>query len=114
MSNKGKVRSEDRIIIQKNDVVRRLKGKVLSILHDSQGYPQVSLGQERKVLIHTLVLEAFVLPKPESLCARHLDGNKTNNNLENLMWYTMKNNQADKEKHGTHNSGENHYSKNWQ
>ncbi len=109
VSNSGRVRSEDRVVIQKNDVVKRLKGQILSTLYDSQGYPQISLGREKKVLIHTLVLESFIAPRPDNLFARHLNGDKTDNSLENLMWDTMSNNQADKIKHGTNNAGTKHY-----
>jgi hypothetical protein len=53
--------------------------------------------------VHSLVLEAFVSPKPTNKHqARHLDGNSTNNKLENLCWGTAKENAADKKRHGTH------------
>lgn len=59
-------------------------------------------------LIHQLVLEHFVSPRPEGMDACHNDGSRTNNRLENLRWDTRKGNFADKIKHGTHNKGENH------
>ena len=39
---------------------------------------------------------------------RHLDGNSLNNNLNNLVWDTHKNNMADTKMHKTSNKGK-HY-----
>lgn len=38
-------------------------------------------------LIHTLVLEAFVGPRPDGVVAHHIDGDKHNNRLDNLTWF---------------------------
>ncbi len=57
--------------------------------------------------VHTLVLEAFVGPRPEGLVARHFpDRDPTNNNVSNLGWATTAENQADKITHGTSCRGE--------
>lgn len=40
----------------------------------------------RRVAVHTLVLEAFVGPRPEGMEARHLDDDVENNRLDNLAW----------------------------
>ncbi len=53
-------------------------------------------------LVHRLVLLAFRgVPKPGHDVARHLDGNKTNNRINNLAWGTYEENEADKTVHGT-------------
>jgi len=66
---------------------------------DSDGYLHVSIGR-RKYAIHTLVLEAFVGPCPEDLdCCRHLNGNKTDNHVDNLCWGTDVENAQDAAKH---------------
>jgi hypothetical protein len=51
--------------------------------------------------VHQLVLEAFVGPRPKDCEVRHLDGNPSNNRLDNLDWGTKAENEADKIKHGT-------------
>ncbi len=53
-------------------------------------------------LAHTLVLAAFVHPRPEGMEGCHNDGDRENNRLDNLRWDTHSNNQLDMVKHGTH------------
>ena len=61
-----------------------------------RGYELVSLskdGTEKELSVHRIVLTAFVpnrLRKPQ---VNHIDGNKTNNKLENLEWATQSENQ---------------------
>ncbi len=64
------------------------------------GYPRVNLGGRTR-LIHQLVLEAFVGPRPEGLVTRHLNGNPRDNRLANLRWGTHQENSADAMLHGT-------------
>lgn len=52
-------------------------------------------------LIHLLVLEVFVGPRPEGAQARHLNGDALDNRAVNLAWGTPKENAADKRVHGT-------------
>jgi len=69
----------------------------------------VDLGRDHRY-VHQLVLETFVGLRPEGMECRHLDGDPTNNHLENLKWGTRSENQKDAVKHGTHvycdNNGE--------
>lgn len=77
---------------------------------DSRGYLRVDLPVSPCVykhkLIHHLVLETYRESKPVGKICRHLDGNKLNNDLENLVWGTHKENAADSKKHGTFICGE--------
>lgn len=42
--------------------------------------------KQKNKAVHRLVAEAF-LPNPDNLpCVHHIDGNRLNNKLENLMW----------------------------
>ena len=55
----------------------------------ANGYERVSLwkkGKQKKYLIHRLVAAAFI-PNPNGFkCVNHIDGNKLNNNADNLEW----------------------------
>lgn len=74
------------------------------------GYVAVGLRRpgerQRFFMIHRLMLEAFRGPCPAGMEARHLDGNPSNNRIENLEWATSKTNNADKKAHGTWQGGE--------
>lgn len=59
-------------------------------------------GKAKKKRVHRLVMEAFVGSAPsDKHHVGHIDGNSTNNWLENLKWVTQKENEADKLIHGT-------------
>lgn len=67
------------------------------------GYMYVSISTERgqrSVAIHSLLMDAFVGPKPDGLEVRHLDGNPLNNDLSNIRYGTRKENADDRVKHG--------------
>lgn len=72
-------------------------------------YPQYAViirndDGKKNFLVHRLVLEAFVGPRPEGMFGCHNNGDPSDNRLENLRWDTPKNNSADMIRHGT-----NHY-----
>jgi hypothetical protein len=55
--------------------------------------------------VHHLVLLAFVGPRPANMVCRHMDGDKSNNRLDNLTWGTYAENENDKVLHGRSNRG---------
>lgn len=83
---------------------------VLMTQYPTQGYLKVVLTQNsirKNYRVHRLVLEAFVGRRPNGMMCRHLDGNRRNNRLDNLVWGTNAENQADRIAHGTSNRGTN-------
>jgi len=105
VSNQGRVRSRLMQFNGKTTDHWRIKQPGYTL-----GYPYVLLrkdGQSYNRRVHALVLEAFVGPRPiingERACTRHLNGDQTDNRVENLAWGTMKENMADKKIHGTEN-----------
>ena len=88
--------------------VRSAKGVLKPILKKGTGYVAVTIrGKKREqIAIHTLVLEAFVGPRPAGYQACHENGKRDDPRLENLRWDTVKANHADRDRHGTTARGE--------
>ena len=69
------------------------------------GYPVVSLsraGTAKMVLVHTLVAEAFIGPRPPGQVVCHHDDVPDHNAVSNLRWGTQSENAFDKVRNGRH------------
>jgi hypothetical protein len=104
VSDLGKVRSLPRSYTDSRGQRCRVKGKTLNHVFNSAGYPMVNLcanGKQKLLLVHVLVLSAFVSARPAGMQGCHNDGNPKNPTLSNLRWDTPKGNSADTALHGT-------------
>ena len=80
-------------------------GKELRPYTDRYGYKIVAISSGGKVKahkLHRLLLSTFVRPPKPGEEGRHLDGNRANNDLNNLAWGSRLDNEGDKKRHGTH------------
>ena len=72
----------------------------------SRGYPQLGLrdddGRQVSRGVHRWVLLGFRGECPEGCEGSHLDGDKTNNHIDNLVWEDRKSNNLRKLEHGTY------------
>ena len=106
VSNKGAVHSVPRVVLRNGNSVK-LQGKPIRAWAATKGgYPSVSLcrhGKKRNFAIHTLMLEAFVGPRPRGLEGCHNDGDPLHLDISNLRWDTRRANMLDAVAHGTHN-----------
>jgi len=106
VSNVGRVRSLDRteafVGRWGRPVSRAKRGRVL--VSRPGRYPRVSLYREGRGVdrrIHTLVLEAFIGPRPAGFDGCHNNGDPQDNRVGNLRWDTRTGNMQDANRHGT-------------
>ena len=71
------------------------KEKLLSLTNTSTGYKKVELvkdGKRKGFKVHRLVAQAFIPNPDEKPQVNHIDGDKTNNYVDNLEWATASEN----------------------
>tara|TARA_R110000796_G_scaffold171070_3_gene288036 strand:+ start:63 stop:584 length:522 start_codon:yes stop_codon:yes gene_type:complete len=88
VSNLGNVKSLGRVVLRKNDTKIKLKEKILKPGKSKSGYLIISLYKNKRGkshIVHRLIINTFIpcLDKKE---VNHIDGDKSNNKLDNLEW----------------------------
>jgi predicted XRE-type DNA-binding protein len=109
-SSLGRICSENRVVKHYSGGPKHLTGAIRKLTLGTFGYLNVLLCKENcrtRFAVHRLVLMAFSGQLGEGLDARHLNGNRTDNRIENLAWGTRKENMADAVAHGKTNRGAN-------
>ncbi len=104
ISRTGAVRVSARMCAGPYGRLQRRAGCVLKERFDANGYRRVTVnhaGRRCHFPLHRLLLTVFVSPPPTPQHeARHLNGDKADNRIENLAWGTKKDNAADRDRHG--------------
>ena len=102
VSTFGRFWTLDRVASSENGTCF-LKGRVLKQSYNDKGYLKVHIPINEKRATkraHRLVAEAFI-PNPNNLPqVNHKDGNRSNNNVDNLEWCTRSYNNQYREKFG--------------
>lgn len=95
VSSFGRVKSLSRFKCLLHGKEKNTHEKILKFDQHKNGYLFVHLynnGSKRAYSVHRLVAEAFI-PNTRSLPQiNHIDGDKTNNNTDNIEWCTAKEN----------------------
>lgn len=100
VSNLGRVKSLARTIIRSNGWPRPIAERILRPGPRPSGHLTVALQGVRTQNVHTLVLLAFVGPRPTPQHqARHINGDEKDNRVENLEWATRSVNTLDRKWH---------------
>lgn len=99
ISNLGNVKSLDRNIklTGKNQFTsfqtfKKIKGKNITKAINKKGYYQICLyknGKRKNMLVHILVAQAFLDNPLNKPTVNHKNGNTIDNNVKNLEWATM-------------------------
>lgn len=93
-SNKGRVRSKDRMVIRTRNGIKHSyfrPGRILKSHIEGSGYSQTLItfpGFKKHLKMHRLVAFAWIDNPLNKRCINHKNGIKTDNRVENLEWNT--------------------------
>lgn len=107
VSSLGRVRSLARVSSGKRPY--RVKERILKSAVHPAGHRHLNLlinGKRYTRKVHHLVMEAFVGPRLHGLGVRHLNGNPSDNRLDNLAYGSQLDNMADTKRHDRTTKGE--------
>ena len=99
VSNKGRVKTVARDIVDKRGRPFHIKENIKTPQDNGRGYMSVQLYKNNKqhiVYVHRLVATAFIPNPYYKPTVNHKDKNTKNNSVENLEWCTYKENEKHK------------------
>lgn len=97
VSNLGRIRSLDRLAYRSCNGNKFVKGRLLILQHDKDGYAtahfrDATTSRNKRLKVHRLVAGAFI-PNPDGKDqVDHINGIRNDNRVENLRWCTCKEN----------------------
>ena len=104
-ARKDKLSLKDYQITKEGQVINKHTGHILSGQPNGKGYLRVSIGG-KLMFIHRLVAEKFLENPNHYEQVNHKDGNKLNNNVDNLEWVTNQQNRNHAVQNGLQIQGE--------
>jgi hypothetical protein len=96
VSNKGNVRSVDRLVAHYSGGTRFMKSRLLKFGMGTNGYPLVVLSKEGKThtkYLHRLVAENWIPNTMNLREVNHINRNRLDASISNLEWVSPSNNQ---------------------
>lgn len=104
VSNKGRIRSQDHVVNDKGRPSHR-KGKIFHLTAGGNGYIRVAI-EKKWYNVHRLVAETFLQKIDGNNVVNHINGDKTDNRVENLEWTTPSGNVTHAHKTGLNRMSE--------
>jgi hypothetical protein len=91
ISNIGRVKSLNRIVIRKNGYSLPVKERIIAFHKHRDGYNMVRLWNNKSKLctIHRLVAQSFLDNPNNYPNVHHCDNDPSNNSVDNLEWVTQ-------------------------
>lgn len=111
VSNWGRVKSLAGNHATETGIRRKAKDRILAGWQEFGSRPSVQLcagtkSNRKRRMVHQLVAEAFIGPRPDGHVCCHNNGKPWDNRAVNLRWGTVSENAMDRVKHGTAPRGE--------
>lgn len=98
VSNMGRVRSVERVVAFGSSR-RKVHQTIYKLFDDKDGYKMAGISG-KAIKVHRAVAEAFI-PNPENKPqVNHIDGDKSNNRVDNLEWATQEENMRHASRNG--------------
>lgn len=108
VSDQGRIKSLEKKVFYKDGRVRTNPERIRDPKPGPNGRFQLKMVHpdkpDKNLLLHRMVLEAFVGPCPEGMECLHKNDNPEDNRLVNLRWGTRSENQLDRVKNGGHHN----------